>query len=85
MASITIPKHVGQVISVLKTEAGKSYGFLISRDTDQTRVFWHSDFCPNGAPDHGDLVTFRVAPPRKRGESPRAKDLLILAQNEHTQ
>ena len=84
MPSVTIPDNIGQVISAIKTDGGKSYGFLISRDTQKTRVFWHSDFCPNGAPEIGDICGFRVAPPRKPGESGRAKDIQIVAKAEKT-
>lgn len=82
--TVTIPENVGQAISAIKTNGGKSYGFLISRDTEQTRVFWHSDFCVKEVPEIGDLVQFRLAPPRKPGECARAKDVLIIAKAEKT-
>jgi hypothetical protein len=74
---------VGQVVFA-KTTNGGSFGFIIARGQEKSRIFWHSDFCVEGPPEPGDLVRFRLAPPRRPGEAPRAKDVLVIAKAEKT-
>jgi hypothetical protein len=73
----TVPALVGQVVF-----ASATYGFLITSDSDERRVFWHQRDCLKDAPTVGDLVSFRLAPPRRANESPRAKEIRILAKAE---
>jgi hypothetical protein len=72
---------VGQVVFAKATDKG-SFGFLIARGGEKSRIFWHSDFCVNDAPEAGDLVQFRLTPPRRPGEAPRAKDVRIIGRME---
>jgi hypothetical protein len=71
---------VGQIVSAKKTGNGL-YGFIVA-DGDERRVFWHSDDCLKETPEIGDLVRFRLAPPRKPKEAGRAKDIRIVAKAE---
>jgi hypothetical protein len=71
---------VGQIVSAKTTDNGV-YGFIVAV-ADERRVFWHSDDCQKEPPEVGDLVSFRLAPPRKPKEAGRAKDIRIVAKAE---
>jgi hypothetical protein len=77
------PALVGQVVYA-RTTNGRGYGFLITEDATERRIFWHTTECLAEIPTFGDLVSFRLAPPRRANESPRAKEIRILAKAEKT-
>jgi hypothetical protein len=70
----------GQVVMVRQTDTAL-WGFIVGRGAGARRIFFHSDDCLE-VPQIDDLVQFKLAPTQRRGGSPRARDVRILARME---